>query len=126
MHRRRSVRVAVLVTAIALMSLGDLYMTLTFLTHGGMSEGNPIARWVMSFNCEWLLSAWKVILLGVTCGLLLLTRRTRSAEIAAWFCVAVMVWLSVRWITYAGYAAEAATAVAEVEQRPADWVRFDN
>ena len=33
-HRRRSVRVAVLVTAIALMSLGDLYMTLTFLRCG--------------------------------------------------------------------------------------------
>lgn len=122
----RPARVLILVIAIAALGLGDLYMTTAFLTSGGMSEGNPIARWIMSFNCVWLLSAWKVMLLGVTCLLLLVTRRSRAAEIAAWLCAAVMLWLAVRWMAYAELAPMASSTMLQCDDtRPHDWVSID-
>src|SRR6266478_4968970 len=56
----RSCRVIALLVAVVLMSLGDLHITLTYLTSVGMSEGNPLARWVMGYNNPGLLVAWKL------------------------------------------------------------------
>lgn len=46
----RSRRVISLTALIALLSLADLFMTLTFLRTVGMSEANPVARMVMSYG----------------------------------------------------------------------------
>jgi len=123
-HRpsRRTIRVSMLLLVIAAISLGDLYLTLTFLKSGGMNEGNPIARYIMSFDCQWLLSAWKVLLTMSACGILLGCRKARSAEIAAWFGVAVMVWLAFRWHEYAYFAPDAAASVLRSQFQPHDWV----
>ncbi|MBY0308639.1 MAG: DUF5658 family protein [Phycisphaerales bacterium] len=96
----RECRVAVALSVVLLVSSADLYLTLTYLHNGGMAEGNPIARWVMSLGCPWLLALWKICLLGLTCTILFAFRKRASAEIGAWVCCAAMAWLCVQWNTY--------------------------
>lgn len=121
--RRRSFRVIVLCAVILLISVADLEITLMFLTSGGMAEGNPIARYVMSFDCQWLLGAWKLLLTGLACGTFICFRTRLSVELATWLCAAVMVWLAIRWGFYADYAALAAEhSIRVVAVPPPDWV----
>lgn len=96
----RSFRVCCLVAAVTLMSLADLHMTLTHAKGIGFAEANPLARWIMSFNCAWLLGTWKVLFVALTAGILLILRQTRSAEIGAWFSLGVMLWLMGQWQSY--------------------------
>jgi hypothetical protein len=130
----RPLRVAALVLLIASMSTADLYLTLTHLNGVGMAEANPIARWVISFNCGWVLAAFKVGLVGFTYATLLLYRRRLSTELAAWLCAGIMVWLTLQWKAY-GEALPALTpaihnlADAEHPSGPGapgnNWVRFE-
>jgi hypothetical protein len=121
--RRRSFRVLVLCAMILLISIADLQITLMFLTSGGMAEGNPIARYIMSFDCQWLLGAWKLLLTGLACGTFICFRTRLSVELATWLCAAVMVWLAIRWGFYADYAALAAEhSIHVVSVQPHDWV----
>lgn len=90
-----------LLTMVALVSLADLYLTLSYLHNGGMSEGNPIARWVMSLGCPWLLAVWKIGLVAFTCGTLFAFKKRASAEIATWLCCFTMAWLTFQWSSYA-------------------------
>src|SRR5688572_1982503 len=96
----REWRVAVLVTMIAVVSLADLYLTLTYLNNGVMAEGNPVARWVMSLGCPWLLAAWKVGLVVFTCVVLFAFKKRTVAEIGAWVGCIAMAWLTVQWSLY--------------------------
>src|SRR5262245_27522846 len=66
-YKRRAVRVLALTAAIALMSAADLYITLVYLKSGGMSEGNPLARWVMATGSAGALAGWKLVSVGVAC-----------------------------------------------------------
>ncbi len=121
--KRRGLRVIVLCVVILIISIADLELTLRFLTSGGMSEGNPLARYIMGFNCQWLLGAWKVMLTAVACGTLLGLRTRLTAELGAWLCAAVMVWLAIRWGFYADYAGLAAEhMLSATHSKPADWV----
>lgn len=123
--RQRSVRVIALVVAVAAMSLADLYLTITYLQGVGMGEGNPIARFIMHYNCPWLLSVWKLFLLGTTCSILFAARRARSGEVAAWVCCAVMVWLTGQWRQYAERVPELTPSVLQLASAPtSDWVQF--
>lgn len=123
--RRRSVRVGLVVTLVMLMSLIDLVVTLTYTTTVGMNEGNPLARWVMSFNCPWLLASWKVLLMAISGVLLIATRRYRSSEIGAWACFAVMLWLMARWIAYAETAHMASEFQFGSRHQGIEFVQFD-
>jgi len=96
----RGVRVLVLLLAVLLMSLADLSMTLTHLTTVGMLESNPVARSVMAMGSPWLLAAWKLATLALGLAILYVTRRTVIGEIGAWFCFAVLIWLSIHWVQY--------------------------
>lgn len=96
----REWRITIILAMVALVSLADLYLTLTYLQNGGMAEGNPVARWVMSLGCPWMLAAWKVGLVGITCLILFLFRKRTSAEIAAWICCFTMGWLIFQWRSY--------------------------
>jgi hypothetical protein len=96
----RQARVCWLIFAIAVLSIADLHMTLVHLTSIGMSEENPIARLVMSANSPAALIAWKLTSVGAACLAFFAGRHKRISEIAAWFCCAVLVWLTVRWGQY--------------------------
>jgi hypothetical protein len=123
--RQRSVRVFAVVIAVAAMSVADLYLTITYLQGVGMNEGNPLARFIMSFNCPWLLGAWKLFLLGTTCSILLVARRTRFAEVAAWLCCAVMIWLTGQWRQYAEKIPSLTPVIHQLaDGRSPDWVQF--
>jgi hypothetical protein len=103
---RRAFRVMSLIVAIIVLSIADLHMTLLFLRGIGMSEGNPIARWIISHNSGGLLIVYKLSLVTVGCCLFYKCRRTRLGEVGCWFCFAVLIWLSVQWSEYAGEASE--------------------
>ncbi len=125
--RQRSVRVIALVLAVAIVSLADLYLTLTYLHGAGMHEANPLARWIMSYNCSWLLAGWKLMLLGVTCSILYVTRHSRSAEVAAWVCCGVMLWLAGQWTQYADKAPALTPEIHQLANGHApDWVQFSS
>lgn len=96
----RSHRVWLLTFTIALLSLTDLFITLTYLRSIGMPEGNPIARMIMSYNSPALLITWKLATIAVTSMIFILGRHRRIAEIGCWLCVCVLGWLTFRWIDY--------------------------
>jgi len=123
----RTFRVAALLTAVVAMGLADLYLTLTHLRGAGMGEGNPIARWVMSANCIWALGAFKLGLMGISTLILWKVRHRCSAELAAWLCCGVMVWLTMQWKAYSE-ALPALTPVihhmATIDDESSNWVKF--
>gem|GEM_PF-915771 len=93
----RGARVTLLLGAIALVSVVDLILTLKFVTTVGMIEANPIARWVMRSGDAWTLTIFKLSLTLICLGTIFWLRRIRTAELAAWFCFAVMLALSMKW-----------------------------
>jgi len=106
----REQRVIVLLVAVLLMGLGDLYMTLTFITSVGMIENNPIARLVMAHGSSAAVVVWKLSLTLFGVGVLVWARRSRHAEIATWLVFMVMTGLTFHWL---GFSSEAATIVEE-------------
>ncbi len=121
----RPVRVTVLVALIAVVSAADLYLTVLYLQNGGMSEQNPIARWVMSLNCGWILTAWKVLLAGGCCAILWLARHRWSSEVGSIIGACVMLWLGVRWNQYVDLAEQVKPTLGHMAQyHPGTWVQF--
>jgi hypothetical protein len=92
--------VLLLTGLIALLSLCDLVITLTYLRSVGMPEGNPIARMVMSYNSPTVLIAWKLATIVLTSLVFVVGRRRAVAEVGCWTCLLVLGWLTQRWITY--------------------------
>jgi hypothetical protein len=100
-QRTRGRRVAILVIGIAVLSLADLVITLTYLRSTGMFEGNPIARWVMSHGSSGLLVVWKLGSISLTCLVFGRFRTRVSTELASWMCLAILAWLLLEWRDYA-------------------------
>lgn len=98
--RRRPFRVVTLSVAIAVMSAADLYLTLLYLTHTGMSEANPLARMMIAYQSPAVLASWKALTVFLCLGILYLVRDRRSAELGAWTGVAILAWLMTHWATY--------------------------
>ncbi|MCX5691049.1 MAG: DUF5658 family protein [Planctomycetota bacterium] len=96
----RECRVVTLLVAVALISIGDLAMTLTYATSVGMMEVNPLARLVMSFDSPWLVVAWKLLTAGFGITVIAMLRSRGIAEIAAWISFAAMLVLLVHWINF--------------------------
>jgi len=123
--KTREARVCWLIFAIAVMSIADLHMTLVHLTTIGMSEGNPIARLVMSTNSPGWLIAWKLTTVAAACLAFFAGRRKLVGEAAAWFCCFVLVWLTLRW---GEYATELASVCPQIHllhaADTAQWVRM--
>ena len=96
----RTRRVALLLLAIFIMSVGDLLLTLTYLKHLGMAESNPLARLVLDFGSPGLLVAWKMATVTACAGILLWKSTSRAAEIGAWTGTFILVALMMHWSTY--------------------------
>jgi len=102
----RAQRVITLVAASMLMSLGDLYMTMTYVTSVGMIEANPLARQLMTSHSPIVVIAWKLALTAMATTALLCARRRRLTEVAAWVVFAAMTWLTIHWYGFNTDAAE--------------------
>jgi hypothetical protein len=96
----RPVRVTVLLCAVVVLSLADLYMTLVHLMSFGMIEANPLARGIMAFGSPAALIIWKLVTVMMAAGILFYARKRRVAEVGAVFCCCVLTWLTGRWIAY--------------------------
>lgn len=109
----RACRVWMLLAGVALISVADLIMTLTYATSVGMMEMNPIAHAIMSTGSVWLVVLWKFATAGLGIAILSRFRRHRAAEIASWLCFAGMIMLLVHWMSFnaqiVGYADEIAS-----------------
>lgn len=103
---RRPFRVVLLGVAIALMSMVDLYLTMLYLTHTGMSEANPVARAIIAYQSPIVLAVWKTLTVALCVGILFLIRERRSAELGAWVGVGVLALLMAHWSRYIDYKIE--------------------
>ncbi len=96
----RERRVLLLLAAVAVLSLADLYMTMAHVTGAGMYEENPLARAIMKMGSPAFLAMFKVVSLGVAVGILYAVRGRASSELGSWLCLGVLVWLTGRWVVY--------------------------
>jgi hypothetical protein len=102
----RSERVMWLLGGVIFLSLADLVLTISYLTSVGMSEGNPIALWLLqTTNSVWPLAIYKVFTVAVCVTLLYKTRHLRQSELASWCAVLILVTLSIWWNQYSRYQA---------------------
>lgn len=113
--------------AIVLMSVADLKMTLFYVTSVGMTEVNPIARFLMVYGGVCSIVLWKAA--TVACGVFILwrIRRHRVAEVGAWICCAVLAALCVHWFRYNDQVTTLATEVMHLHdtRNGTDWVVVD-
>lgn len=98
--RSRERRVVILLAAVVLLGLGDLYATVTHVNSIGMVELNPIAAYIIRADSSAGLVLYKLGTIGIAVGLLLATRQHRSAELASWLLVLIMAALTVHWRNY--------------------------
>lgn len=99
-NRARDRRLLLLVLAIVLMSLADLSCTLTYMRTTGMIELNPLARQMVAIGQAQQLIMFKLFTTVLSCGALYLARRNPKAELCAWLCTGMMVWLMIHWVMF--------------------------
>ncbi len=101
---QRSERVTWLLGGVVVLSFVDLFLTITYLTTVGMSEGNPIAVWLLhTTNSVWPLVLYKLSTVAVCVSLLYHYRCKRQGELASWCAMIILVALSVWWNQYSRY-----------------------
>ncbi len=101
---QRSERVTWLLSGVIILSLADLFLTISYLTSVGMSEGNPIALWLLqTTNSVWPLVLYKALTVAVCVTLLYRIRRKRQSELASWCALLILVTLSIWWNQYSRY-----------------------
>ncbi len=100
----RSERVTWLLAGVVILSFVDLFLTISYLTSVGMSEGNPIAVWLLhTTNSVWPLALYTVATVAVCVSLLYFNRRKRQSELASWCAMIILVALSIWWNQYSQY-----------------------
>ena len=101
---QRSERVTWLLGGVIFLSLADLVLTISYLTSVGMSEGNPIALWLLqTTNSVWPLAIYKAMTVAICVTLLYRTRHQRQSELASWCAVLILVTLAIWWNQYSMY-----------------------
>ena len=75
-------------------------LTATILAHqiGGFAERNPIARQML--DASWLLTTFKLSMVGLGSVILFLLRRHRLTEMVCWLLAMVYTALAFSWLTY--------------------------
>lgn len=108
----RSRRVLVLLLGVVVLSLADLAATLTHLRTIGMIEANPIAAWLIATTrSPWALVVFKCGSVAVCVSLLYHLRRSRSAEVASWCAIGILVYMSLSWRSYVQHMEDHAEAM---------------
>lgn len=126
----RDRRLILLVLAIALMSLVDLSCTLTYMRTSGMIELNPLARQMIAIGQAPQLIMFKLFTTMLSCGALYLARRNPRAELCAWVCAGLMVWLMIHWVVFNqnvhAFTDDLATLALTDGQYEPRWVKIDD
>ena len=103
-EEKRAERVLWLLGGVIGLSIADLLLTFSYLTSVGMSEGNPIAVWLIeSTSSLWPLAIYKGITVAVCVSLLYQTRHKRRGELASWIAFLIMISLAIWWNQYSIY-----------------------
>jgi hypothetical protein len=103
-EEKRTQRVMWLLLGIVSLSLADLTLTSMYLTSVGMTEGNPIAAWLITqTNSLWALAIYKGVTVATCVTLLYYMRTSRQGELAAWCSMLILTALSIWWNQYALY-----------------------
>ena len=122
----RPFRVVALSAAILAMSIVDLYLTILYLTHTGMSEANPLARAIIAYQSPLVLALWKLTTVAFSVGILFLVRHRRSAEVGAWVGFLVLGLLMSHWTRYITELSDLKAEIGPTAMQMDDaWVFFD-
>jgi len=97
---RRRWRIAFLVSVIVLLSLADLFVTMTLLNSVGMAEANPLAAFIMRSGNPFSLILYKLGSVSLSVGIILLIRDRWQGEFAAWIAVVILMALAWHWNVY--------------------------
>lgn len=97
---RRSVRVALLLSAVSLLNAFDLVFTILAARMGGLIELNPLAAVIVESGSHAALGAFKCLLVGPGLLVLWCCRRHRVSELGCWMLTLLFVGLSYRWYHY--------------------------
>lgn len=122
-------RLALLITAIVLMGLADLALTLIYLRSIGMVEMNPIARMMISIGQTRQLVLFKLLTITVSIGCLIIMRHHRWAERAAWCAAALLLGLMFYWVSYNNSLSALTneiTLLVSGDEQSDYWVRIDS
>ncbi len=94
-------RVVLLLAGIIVLSAADLFEALTHLRGPGLLEANPVAALVIrTTGSALVLSAYKVLTVGICIGLLYRLRGRATGELGAWCAVAILAVMSWHWYQY--------------------------
>ncbi len=85
-------------TLLILLGIFDLACTTLAGQAGGFLELNPLGGQMMSDPIT--LAAFKITTLAGACGILLLLRKYRGAQVASWWMCLVVTVVALRWLTY--------------------------
>lgn len=125
--QRRAWRVLTLTLGIIMMSAVDLYITLLYVRTVGMGEANPLARWVMMHFSSDVLIWWKLFTVSLASVIFITARRARVAEFGAWISCFVLVWLTMRWMSYSDEVAHLTSVLHTLaDYESAKWVQGPN
>ena len=124
----RRLRMLALLTAIVVLSAGDLVLTLGHMSTTGMYEANPLVAALARLTESSLsIANFKALTVLIGVGLLYRLRRHASAELAAWLVAAILVALSIQWNLYTAEIGDLSLMV-QLElagHHDAGWVVFD-
>jgi len=110
-ERRRGRRVMLLLAAVVMLSLGDLYATIAHATSVGMVELNPIGAYLIQSRSIAGLTLFKLGSIGITVLMIFHIRHHRSGELGGWVCLALLTLLSLHWVNYNGEVAQQMVSV---------------
>lgn len=109
----RTRRLILLLVGTWLLSVFDLAFTLAAKSMGVLIELNPLAGWLFENHGDWAVVLFKVALMATGTAILIVYRRRKCAESAAWFLIVVHALLSVHWYAYY-HGDDASEAVIEI------------
>ncbi len=86
---------------IILLSAADLALALGHLQTRGLFEANPIAAFLIeATGSAMVLSAYKMLTVGICVGLLYRLRKHVEGEVAAWCAMVILVITALQWHAY--------------------------
>lgn len=99
-EKRRAIRVVALVIAIALLNLGDLFMTLQYREIDMMVESNSVAAKLVYHPSPWPLIFYKIGSVGFACFIFIQLREKKLVEVVAFSMVIIFSLLILVWQSY--------------------------